>query len=343
MYYIGLDIHKKTISYCAKDAIGKIVAEGSIPSTRAALDAWRLTLPQPWTAAMEATMFTGWIYDYLRPHAAAVKVAHPMMLRAITAAKKKNDEVDARKIADALRCDLLPECYMAPTELRDRRRVLRYRTLLVRQGVQMKNRISGMLMETGVSYNKKKLHQKRYFAELLQSSEEIPESIKPLMKIGRETVDHVNKTERALLRALESDPALAARVQRLATIPCIGLVTALTWVLEVGEVQRFKSLGHAVSYCGLCSAQASSAGVAKRAPISKQRNEHLQAVLVEAAKLSQWFNADLTRLHENALKKGNRNRATLAVARKLVAYLLAVDRRDTPFQESRDLAEIEAA
>jgi transposase len=97
------------------------------------------TLPQPWTAAMEATIFSGWIYDHLKPHAAALKVAHPLMLRAIAAAKKKNDRIDAHKIADCLRCDFLPESYMAFTEIRERRRTLRYRNLLVRQAVQMKN------------------------------------------------------------------------------------------------------------------------------------------------------------------------------------------------------------
>jgi transposase len=56
------------------------------------------------------------------------------MLRAIAAAKRKND-----KIADCLRCDFLPECHMASTEIRDRRRTLRYRGLLVKQMVQMKN------------------------------------------------------------------------------------------------------------------------------------------------------------------------------------------------------------
>ena len=89
MYYIGLDVHKKTISYCVKDASGRIHAEGKISATRFDLDQWMKTLPQPWTVAMEATIFTGWIYDHLRPHAAAVKVAHPLMLRAIAAAKKK--------------------------------------------------------------------------------------------------------------------------------------------------------------------------------------------------------------------------------------------------------------
>jgi hypothetical protein len=122
MYYIGLDVHKKTISYCVKDGSSRIHSEGTIPATRTDLDRWRKTLPQPWTAAMEATVFTGWIYDHLKPHAAALKVAHPLMLRAIAAGKKKNDRIDAHKIADCLRCDFLPECYMASTEIRERPR-----------------------------------------------------------------------------------------------------------------------------------------------------------------------------------------------------------------------------
>lgn len=80
------------------------------------------TLPQPWSAALEATVFSGWIYDQLKPHAAELKVAHPSMLRASPAAKKKNDRIDANKICDCLRCDFLPECYMAPMVIRERRR-----------------------------------------------------------------------------------------------------------------------------------------------------------------------------------------------------------------------------
>jgi hypothetical protein len=78
MYYIGLDVRKRKISYCVKDRGGKLYAEGSLSATRLNLDRWMKTLPQPWTAALEATMFTGWIYDHLKPHAAALKVAHPL-------------------------------------------------------------------------------------------------------------------------------------------------------------------------------------------------------------------------------------------------------------------------
>src|ERR1700694_449924 len=103
MHYVGLDIHKKTISYCVKLADGTVVSKGVVKATRQELDRWIATLPKPWIAAMEAPIFTSWVYDHLLPHAAAVKVAHPLMLRAITAAKKKNDSVDADKISDLLR------------------------------------------------------------------------------------------------------------------------------------------------------------------------------------------------------------------------------------------------
>jgi len=336
MTFIGLDIHKKTISYCAKSESGKVLLEGVIPATRIHLDDWMRTLPQPWTVAMEATMFTGWIYDHLLPHAAAVKVAHPLMLRAIAAAKKKNDHMDASKIADCLRCNFLPECYMASTQVRERRRTLRYRKLLVRQNVQIRNKVSQMLMESGVLYNKQKLHKVGYFKELMATNPDISSGLRPLLGICRETIVRLGKTESALVRALARDPLLSKRVERLMTIPAVGPITALTWALEVDDVTRFRSIKNAVSYCGLCGAERSSADVIKRMPISKQRNKHLQSVLIEAAKLGPRLNPDLALVYDREKQKGHANRATLAVARKLVAYLMAVDRSGRDFVVARE-------
>jgi transposase len=343
MYYIGLDVHKKTISYCVKDAAGCVHQEGKIGSTRRELDAWIKTLPQPRMIAMEATIFTGWIYDHLLPHAEKVKVAHPLMLRAIAAAKKKNDQIDARKIADLLRCDLLPECHMASTEIRDRRRTLRYRGLLVRQMVQMKNRVSGLLMETGVSYNKRRLHKVGYFAELLSTNEEVNQSIRPLLKLSRETIVRCQKTDYALVSSLERDPLLAERLKRLRTVPGVGPITALTWALEIGDVTRFESIKQAISYCGLCSAEKSSADKVMRTPISKQRNKHIQRALVEAAKLAPRQCHELAVIHQKEKQRGNGNRATLAVARKMVAYMLAVERRKQDFVPAEEFAGTAAA
>jgi transposase len=318
MYYIGLDVHKKTISYCVKDASGQVYREGTIGATRNELDLWMRTLRRPWTVAMEATIFTGWIYDHLLPHAEQVKVAHPLMLRAIAVAKKKNDRIDAGKIADCLRCDFLPECHMASTEIRDRRRSLRYRHLLVRQMVQMKNRVSGLLLETGVSHNKQRLHKVGYFRELLATNPEVPDSIRPLLKLSRETIVRCQRMDYALVSSLQRDPLLAERIQRLRTVPGVGPITALTWALEIGDVTRFQTMKQAISYCGLCGAEKSSADKVIRTPLSKQRNKHIQHVLVEAAKLAPRQNHELALVYEKEKQKGNGNRATLAVARKMV-------------------------
>jgi transposase len=247
------------------------------------------------------------------------------------------------KIADCLRCDFLPECHMAPTEIRDRRRILRYRNLLQRQTVQMKNRISGLLMETGVSYDKFRLHRMGYFDELLSTNEEIEDSILPLLKLCREHIDRSIRVDRALLRSLQQDPLLTERLRRLRTVPGVGPITALTWVLEVGDTSRFRSIKQAISYCGLCGEEKRSADKVMRTPISKQRNKHIQRILVEAARLAPRYSEEFAVLYERERQRGNANRAALAVARKMVAYLLAVDRRKTDFTSAGKLVPTAAA
>jgi len=221
---------------------------------------------------------------------------------------------------------------VAPTELRELRRMLRYRNLVVHQAVQMKNRMSGLLMEVGAEYNQQRLHGAGYFSELLGNLEEVPESVKDLLQLSRATVEMLDRTQQQLVMQLKKHPRLGERVSLLKTIPGVGDITALTWALEVGEPQRMPSIADAVSYCGLTSADHSSAGKQQRGPISKQRNAHLQTVLIEAAKVAPRWSPQLAAVAEVERERGHSNRATLEVARKLVAYLLAVDKSGKAFQ-----------
>jgi len=331
-HYIGFDVHKKSVSYCVKTGDGKIVEEGKLRATHEALRQWGARRQEPWHGGMEATLFSGWIYDTLEPYAAQLEMGHPARMKAIFAGKKKNDKLDARQIADLLRANLLPVCYVAPAGMRELRRMLRYRNLVVGQAVQMKNRMSGMLMEVGAEYSKRRLHGKHYFNELLDKIEEVPEWVKDLLRLSRSSLEMFEAVQRQLLERLRNEPALLERVERLRSIRGVGEVTALTWALEVCDPRRFPSIGDAVSYCGLTSALVESADKQQRGPISKQRNAHLQIVLIEAAKLAPRWNPQLAVVHERALQRGHHNRATLEVARKLVAYLLAVDKSGQPFQ-----------
>jgi transposase len=75
-----------------------------------------------------------------------------------------------------------------------------------------------------------------------------------------------------------------------------------------------------------------------RTPLSKQRNKHIQRVLVEAAELAPKSSHELALVYEKAKQKGNTNRATIAVARRMVTYLLAVDRGQRPFVPVEDFS-----
>lgn len=332
-YYIGLDLHKKVIAYCIKKADGTIVDEGKIAATRKEVKKWAGGIDRPWIGAMEATLFTGWIYDFLKPYAHELKVGHPLMLKAIFASKKKSDRIDARKLADMIRCDWFPECYMAPKQMRDLRCVLRYRNHLVRESVRMQNKICGLLMESGVEYNKKKLSGKRYFDELLDSLDYVPDSLVDMLGFSRSAKETFEAAQKRLVRELCDNRVLKERVERLMSIPGVGEITALTWALEIGDPHRFTSVKKALSYCGLVSGLSESAGKKTRQPLSKQRNKHIQPILIQAAKLAPRWNPQLAKLHDQEIKKGrNKNEASLAVARKLVAYLLYVDKKEDNFE-----------
>jgi len=225
-HYIGLDVHKKHINFCIKTADGTVVEEGRLAAQRVTLRAWAAGQTQAWHGAMEATLFSGWIYDTL----------------------------DARKIADLVRCHLLPACYVATPQIRELRRLLRYRNLVVRESVRMQNKIAGLLMESGAPFHKQKLHGKKYFAQLLDTLEEVPDSVKDLLNLSRSAMEMFQATQKRLLGELLAHPQLRQRVERLASIRGVGPVTALTWALEVGDPFRFSCSAQAMSYCGLTSA-----------------------------------------------------------------------------------------
>ena len=332
-HYIGLDIHKRTVAFCEKRADGHTVASGTFGASCSQIEQWAQERKKPWIGGMEATMFTGYVYDVLSAYAVDLQVGHPLQLKAISWAKHKSDTIDADTLANLLRADLFARCYMAPPLVRELRRVLRYRNFLVRQAVTMKVKTTGLLMEVGVQYDASRVHRKGYFTELLGNLEEVPNSVRHLLQTTRGNMEMFQSAQQRLLKELKEHEHLRERVSRLMTIGGVGEMTALTWALEIDDPARFSNLKKAQSYCGLCSGRNESAGKNKRAPLSKQRNPHLQTMLIEAAKLAPRWNPQLAKLHADAIKRGyNRNRATCAVARKLVAYLMAVDKSGKDFQ-----------
>jgi transposase len=332
MYYAGLDVHKKTISVMIKDQLGNVQEKTKIKSKKNDIINWAKNAPSPLSVVLEATLFTGWIYDVLIHYVDNITVANPIMLSYISKAKNKNDKIDANKLCDLLRVNMIPETYMLPPKVRQVRELLRYRNWLLAQCTRFKNKINGELMMNGHEFNKKKLHNKGYFQELLDSLE-TDKNLLEILNMSRNQLELLKQLERRVKRLIYTHPEITERVELLTTIPGVGEITALTWTLEVWEPTRFSNYKKAISYCGLCAGQDQSGEKTKRGPLSKQRNKRLQWVLIEAAKVAVHRIKDptLVSIYQKTAAKKNNNAATVAVARHLVKWLMAVDKRGTPF------------
>ena len=108
--------------------------------------------------------------------------------------------------------------------------------------MRMKNRMSGLLMEVGAEYSQQRLHSKKYFSDLLDQLEEVPESVKEMLRLSRSALEMFETTQRQLLKGLQKEPVLVKRLELLRSIAGVGEVTALSWALEICDPQRFASI-----------------------------------------------------------------------------------------------------
>ena len=120
MHFIGLDIHKKTISYCVKDVSGTVQSEGTLLRREQELDDWVKTLPP-----VDRGDGSNHVYRLdLRPSSAACGSGEGGASADVAGDRSGQEEERphrCRKICDCLRCDFLPECHMVSAEVRERR------------------------------------------------------------------------------------------------------------------------------------------------------------------------------------------------------------------------------
>src|SRR5713226_8311018 len=151
MVYLGVDLHRKRSVVAALAEDGTVLLSRRIPS---APEAFRRVFGElePWSLSVvfEATYGWFWFADLLVDAGIEAHMAHPLATKAIAAGRVKNDSVDARTLAHLLRTHLLPEGWIAPPEIRERRRLVRARASLVRIRSRLRCQVHALLAEQGV-------------------------------------------------------------------------------------------------------------------------------------------------------------------------------------------------
>jgi transposase len=279
MLYVGLDVHSKQSSLCILNSGGGMVNQIQLNGPRATVVDQLRQLKEPFSICYEASCGYGHLYEQLRPLAAHVSVAHPGKLRLIYGSKRKNDRVDAQKLAKLLLLDLVPPVHVPNIDVRGWRSLILLRQRVLQQVVRAKNQIRGVLREHDIS-GAKWLWSKKQLAWL--ESLELHPIAKLRLELAIEEFKSLNakmkRIERELQRYADAHPAVAL----LMTIPGVGIRTAETFVAWVDDITRFRNNRRLGSYFGLVPCQDASADRNRLGHITRDGPPVMRKLLCEA-------------------------------------------------------------
>lgn len=286
MLTIGLDTHLRTSTLCILDDHGREI------NTRTIRGHWTKTvesirnLGERFRVVFEASCGYEPLHDALAglPNAARVVVAHPGRLRLIFRSKRKNDRVDAQKLAKLLYLDAAPEAHVPSVAGRAWRELIEFRRRSVDKRTRVKNGLRALLRAHGVEVPRehRDLWTRRGLAWL--RSIELPTSIASLRRdLLLDELDHAESVVAKVTRELDAIAAKHPGVQLLQSIPGVGPRTAEAFVAYVDDPRRFARVSRAGAYFGLMPSQDSSAGVNRLGHITQQGPATARKLLVEAS------------------------------------------------------------
>ena len=281
MYYVGLDVHQRTSTYCILDSNGRVVKRETIAGSWRRVVAALRKERRPMAICFEASCGYGPLYDGLASFARRVIMAHPGQLRLIFRAKRKNDRIDAKKLATLLYLDQVPPSHVPTQDVRHWRQLIEFRRRMVDRQTANKNQIRALLRSAGVSAVKGLWTCKglAWLAGLSWSSSLQQMNCDILLESYHTAARQIKTVTKALDRVGSRHPG----VTLLKTIPGVGARTSETIMAYIDRIERFARIGQVSAYFGLVPSQDSSAGINRLGHITKQGPGTARKYLVEAA------------------------------------------------------------
>jgi len=281
MWYVGLDVHAKQSTFCVLDERGRTVATRTVRGSLRSVVAEVSQIKGPFAITYEASTAYGLLYDELSKHAQRVVVAHPGELRLIFRSKRKNDRVDAKKLAKMLMLEMIPPVHVPSRDVRAWRRMVEHRQRLIEERTRAKNALRALLRGLGIECPKG-LWTKGGLAWLkAQPFGELLDAIARDNYVTR--IESLGQMIAQVEKALNAIGRTHPGVCLLRTIPGVGIRTAEAVVAYIDTPQRFGRSKAVGSYFGLVPCQDASAGKNRLGHITRQGPATVRRLLNQAA------------------------------------------------------------
>jgi len=337
MKIVGCDYHPEWQQIAVLETETGEISEHRLRNGDGEAERFYRALPAPALVGIEACGNSEWFRELLQRLGHEVWVGDAAEIRASCVRKQKTDRRDAGHILRLLVEERFPRLWMPTAEQRDLRQLLIHRHKLVEIRTRVKNGLQHLAMNRGVQ-KKSSLWSVRGRAELKNLALEgwTRQRREDLLEL----LEGLDRQVGQLDEAVEQAAVGHAQARLLMTQPGVGAVTALAFVVTIGDVSRFAHSGQVASYVGLIPSEHSSGGRQRLGAITKQGNRFMRQLLVEAVQTTCRLDEGFRREYQARCFHKPKAVAKVAAARKLAVRLYWMLRQNVGYPE---IAHIESS
>ncbi len=329
--FVGVDLHKKVAAFHVVSRDGASLKSGSFDVGLDSIRGFAAEHLRPTDQlAVEVTSNTWAFVRLVRPYVANVVVSNPLKTKAIAEANVKTDKVDARVLADLLRCNYLPSVWVPTPAVEDNRAIAARRTALVYERTSIRNRIHSVLARRLITAPEGDLFSGKGLTWLKHVELDpldralVDADLRLLDALARESVT----IDAQIVHESYNDPD----VQLLMTIPGVDYTIAHALKAALADVERFSDPDKAASYLGLVPSVKQSADKCYTGPITKAGATQVRWLLIQGAQRVGSHPGPLGAFFRKLAKRKNRNVAVVATARKMVTISWHMLKNKEPYR-----------
>jgi len=331
--YVALDIHKHYCVVAGVDREGRVMLQ-PVRVEHADLEGWlKKNLRGTDHVVIESTTNAWHVYDLLSPLVERVVVANPIKVKQIANARVKTDIRDTLILARLLAANLVPDVWVPPAHVREMRQLLSQRRQLVETHTQIVNRMHSVAHrhhlkhERGKRFNEKTTgwQKDKKLSSLEQFQLELEMENRAYME------KQIQRMSREVTKMCHQKP-WAQSMTYLMQLPGFGVITAMTVLAAIGDIQRFDSARHLASYSGLTPGLEQSGTKNRGKGMTKEGRKELRWALVEVAQRAVKSDPLWKHRFQEMQKRMHRNQAIVAIARRLLELVWYVLTRRQPYR-----------
>ena len=330
MKIVGCDFHPSYQQVAVFDTLTAEVQEFKLVHGNGEAERFYRQLEAPALIGMEATGNSLWFERLVESLGHELRVGDAAQIRASYVRKQKTDKRDANHILKLLLEKRFPRIWVPNQQQRDVRQLLVHRHKLVQVRTRLKTELQHLALNQGVQ-KKRQLWNVKGRADLQALPLEgwTRQRREDLLELLRVVEPQIEQLDKAVEQVAETNP----KAVLLMSQPGVGPITALAFVMTIGEAARFERSKHVSSYLGLIPSEHSSGNRRKLGSISKQGNIFLRTLLVEAAQSAVRHDPQFRKEYQHRCHHMAKGTAKVATARKLAVRLYWMLKTGKPYPE----------